>query len=188
MASTEHQLTKGISGMRLRSSALIALALSFASPFISASFAQDPPSWGDFAVSATAINYDLSGTGTAPAFSARMTREFTPHVALEVRGLYSRVEQQIGPTMLLIPEAQVQYRWKVGRVSPYVGGGVGLALRRATFDDDTDPTLSAAGGAHVKLTERVGLLGEMRLRGIKWDFAGSIAEWSVGLAWRLPSF
>ena len=174
--------------MRLRSSALIALALSFASPFVSASFAQDPSSWGDFALSATAINYDLSGTGTAPAFSARITRDVTPHVVLELRGLYSRVEQQIGPTTLFIPEAQVQYRWNVGRVSPYVGGGIGLALRRASFDDDTDPSLSASGGAHVRLTDRVGVFAEMRLRGIQWDFAGSIAEWSGGLAWRLPAF
>jgi outer membrane protein with beta-barrel domain len=174
--------------MRLRSSALFALALSFASPFISASFAQAPPSWGDFAVSPGVVNYDLSGTGTVPGFAARMTRDFTPHVALEVRGLYARLDQQFGSTSLFIPEAQLQYRWNVGRVAPYVGGGIGLAIDHSRFHTETDPALSVAGGARVKLTERVGVLAEMRLRGIEWGFTGSVAEWSAGLSWRLPSF
>ena len=173
--------------MRLLSYVLLALTLSFASPLIPAALAQSP-SWGDFAVSSAAVNYDLSGTGTTPGLAARITRDVTPNVALEVRGLYARPDQQFGLSSLFIPEAQLQYRWNVGRVSPYVGGGIGLAIVRSAVHDETDPALSAAAGARVRLTERVGLLGEMRLRGIEWGFTGSVAEWSAGLSWRLPSF
>jgi hypothetical protein len=173
--------------MRFRSSALFALALMFSSPLVSAAFAQDP-SWGDFALAPVVINYDLSGTGTTAGFAGRVTRDLTPHVAIEARGLFARPEQQFGTSSLFIPEAQVQYRWNIGRVSPYVGGGIGMAIVRSTFRDDIDPTLSAGGGARVKLTERVGLLGEMRLRGIEWGFVGSVAEWTVGLSWRLGEF
>ena len=71
---------------------------------------------------------------------------------------------------------------------PCVSGRFGLAVVLSAVHDETDPALSAAAGAGVRLTERVGLLGEMRLRGIEWGFTGSVAEWSAGLSWRLPSF
>jgi hypothetical protein len=40
----------------------------------------------------------------------------------------------------------------------------------------------------VRLTERLGVTGEFRLRGHEWDFVGTTAEISAGLAWRFPSF
>ena len=146
------------------------------------------PAWGDLTVSAARIDYDLSGTGSATGLAVRATRHVTPHVRLEFGGLFAEPEQQFGPSSLFVPEAQLQYRWDAGRLSPYVGGGVGAALVKSDFHTDWDPTLSVAVGTGVRLTGRLGLTGEFRLRGHEWDFVGTTAEVSAGLAWRMPSF
>ena len=43
---------------------------------------------------------------------------------------------------------------------------------------------SVAGGTRFDVTERLALLGELRLRGIERDFAGSTADFMGGLSWR----
>jgi hypothetical protein len=128
----------------------------------------------------------------------RATRHLSPHVDLELRGLYSRycgdqflgkcVEGLRGTTSLFIPEAQLQYRWNVGRVSPYVGGGIGSARVQSAFHTDWDPTFSAAVGSAVYLSDRLGITGEFRLRGHEARFAGTTSEVSAGVVWRLRSF
>jgi hypothetical protein len=45
-----------------------------------------------------------------------------------------------------------------------------------------------AGGTGVRLTDRVGVNGEFRLRGHEWRFTGTTSELSVGLVWRLTAF
>lgn len=162
---------------------VVAIALAVAGAAASPASAQDS-SWGDVGFSFAHVDYDLSGTGSTPAVSARITRDLSPNVALEFRGLVAKPDQQFGPSTLIVPEAQLQYRWNFARVSPYVGGGIGLAVVRSAFHDEVDPALSAAAGAHIRLSERVGLIGEMRLRGVEWRFTGTVAEWSAGLAWR----
>ena len=49
----------------------------------------------------------------------------------------------------------------------------------------TDFTLSGAGGVRFDVTDRAAIMGEMRVRGIEIDFAGSTAEWVGGVTWRL---
>jgi hypothetical protein len=169
-------------GYRLAASFVLALGL----PGASIAQAQST-SWGDLAVSAARIDYDLSGVGSAPGLTVRAARELFPNVRLEFGGLFAKPDQQFGPSTLFLPEAQLQYRWGLGRISPYVGGGIGAALVRSDFHTDWDPTLSVAAGTGVRLTERVGITGEVRLRGHEWRFTGTTAELSAGLVWRLPS-
>jgi hypothetical protein len=130
----------------------------------------------------------LSGVGTTPGVAVRATRDVSPHVALEVRGLYARPSQQFGSSTLFIPEAQVQFRWNVARFAPYVGVGTGAALVTSPLVTDWDPTISFSGGTAVRITEQLAVLGELRLRGIEWRFTGSTAEVSAGLAWRFSTF
>ncbi len=94
--------------------------------------------------------------------------------------------QTFGPSRLFGPEAHLQYHWLVGRFRPYAGGGGGLSWTDAGVFGTSDAhlTLSVAGGTRFDVTDRIALLGELRLRGIKRDFAGSTAEWMGGL-WRL---
>jgi opacity protein-like surface antigen len=146
------------------------------------------PAWGDLTVSAARIDYDLSGTGSAAGVAVRTSRNLTSNVRLEFGGLFAKPDQQFGPSTLFMPEAQLQYRWDVGRFSPYAGGGIGTALVKSDFHTDWDPTLVFGGGTTVRLTDRLGVVGDFRLRGHEWRFVGTTAEISAGLAWQMPSF
>jgi hypothetical protein len=148
--------------------------------------AQDSSPW-NLGVAAVGVQYDLVGTGNAPGIALRATRDLTTHVVLETRSLFAWPGQQSGASTLFVPEAQLQYRWNVARLSPYVGGGAGLAMTKSHVRTDWDPTFSLSAGSGIRLTERFGLVGELRIRGIERRFAASTAEWSVGAAWQLPS-
>ncbi len=154
---------------------------------VSIAHAQEP-SWGDLTISAARIDYDLSGTGSVPGLAVRTTRDLTSNVSLEFGGIFAKPNQQFGPSTLFMPEAQARYRWNAGRFTPYVGGGAGTALVKSSFHTDWDPTLSVASGTGVRLTDRLGVTGEFRLRMHEWRFTGTTTELSAGLAWRLPSF
>ena len=155
----------------------------------SASLAEAQDSrWQDLSISLSRVDYDLSGTGNAPAVSVRATRNLTGNLDLQLGGSFAKPEQQFGPSTLFMPEAMLLYRWNLGRVSPYAGGGIGGAMVVSDFHTDWDPTLAVAGGAGIRLTDRVGLNVELRIRGHEWRFAGSTAEIGAGIVWRLPSF
>jgi hypothetical protein len=170
--------------MRIRSVAVLAFVAVTAIPFKAS--AQEAARW-NFGAAASIINYDLNGVGTTPGMVFTASRELTRHVVLETRGLLAWPDETFGRSTLFIPEAQLQYRWNIARFTPFVGGGGGFARRSSPFHSDWDTTLSVAGGTGIRLTDRVGVLGELRLRGID-DFAASTAEWSVGMTWRLPAF
>ena len=167
--------------MRVRSLILSCVCLLAGS---GSAFAQSS-TW-DFGISAARIDFDLSGTGSAAGVAGRAIRHITPHVGVEIRALFARPEQQSGPATLFAPDVQLQYRWRIGRFSPYVGGGVGVAAIDKPFRTDWNATTSVGGGMTMRLTDRVALIGELRLRGFEWDFVGSTGEWSIGLTWGLP--
>ena len=143
-------------------------------------------SWGDVAVSVAAVDFDLSGTGQATGVAVRMTREMTRHLVLEARGLFTQPTQQFDSSTVVIPEGQLHYRWHKARWTPFAGAGLGAAAVRSDVGTDWDATVAFSGGTGFRLTDRVGMLGEMRVRGVGWRFTGSLAEWTVGLAWRIP--
>src|SRR5687767_522851 len=93
-------------------------------------------SWGELSITAGRVDYDLSGVGTTSGFAVSTRKDFTPHVGLELRGLFARPCQQfqscedVGPATLFVPEAQLQYRWSVGRLEPFVGAGLGFSALR----------------------------------------------------------
>ena len=177
------QIKRGVPIMRVRS---LILSCAFVVAGSASAFAQTQESRWDFGLSAARIDYDLSGTGSAAGLAGRASRYLTPHVVLEARGLFARPEQQSGPATLVAPELQIQYRWNIGRFSPYVGGGVGFAAIKNDFRTDWDATSSVAGGTAFRLTDRVDLIGELRIRGFEWDYVGSTGEFSIGLGWRFP--
>lgn len=172
----------------------VVVSCVFAFIVCAASAADAQSAWQDIKLSASAIDYDLSGTGQTAGVVASVTRTLTPHVALELRSLFARPCQQfqscedIGPATLIAPEAQLQYRWSAGRLEPYVGAGVGASMLRSALHTDWAPTVSFSAGTGVRLTERLAVTGEFRVRGHEWRFAGSTTEIAAGLAWRLPRF
>jgi hypothetical protein len=170
--------------MTLGSKGFVLCAFVFFAAGAATAHAQDSP-WR-LSASMTRMDSELSGTGHAPALAVRAVRDLFSNVSLEVGGTYSK-PNQLRTSTLFMPEVQLHYNWNVGRVSPYAGGGIGTAMRTALFVTDWDPTLSAAGGAAVRLTDRLSLTGELRLRGHEWQFAGTTTELGVGLTWRLPT-
>jgi hypothetical protein len=175
--------------MGIRDRIVVTFAFAFALVTAGASTAHaQGGSWGDLAVSAVRIDYDLSGVGSAPGLAVRTTRDVFSNVRLEFGGTLAKPDQQFGTSTLFLPEAQLQYRWRAGRISPYLGGGIGAALVKSDFHTDWDPTLSVALGTGVQLADRWGLTGEVRLRGHEWRFTGTTAELSVGVTWRLAAF
>ena len=163
------------------------LVVALAVAGVSITHAQQP-AWGDITVSGARIDYDLSGTGKAPGLAVRTTRALTSNISLEFGGIFAKPAQQFGPSTVFMPEAQLRYTWNAGRVSPYVGGGLGAAMVKSDFHTDWDPTYAVASGATVWLTNRLGATGEFRLRVHEWRGVGTTSELSGGLTWRLPSF
>jgi hypothetical protein len=139
------------------------------------------------AVGAGVSQFDLSGTGTAPVFTARVDYPLGRVLLAEGGVAVARPDQQFGDTTtFVVPEVGVQIQLP-RRVAPYLGVGVGAALDfRRERDGGTvsDPTFSGAAGVRAWLTERVGLRGELRVRGIGTRFTGSAAEWTGGAALR----
>ena len=173
--------------MRVRVRAPIYFVLALMVVGVSTARAQDA-GWSTLSLSGGRMDYDLSGTGNAPAFSIRTTRNLMPHLRLELGGVYAKPDQQFGPSTLFIPEAQLQFHWNLGRVAPFVGGGIGTALVKSSFHTDWDPTFSAAAGTMVRVTDALGISGELRLRGHEARFTGTSAEVLGGLTWQFSSF
>jgi hypothetical protein len=130
------------------------------------------------------FNFDLSGTGNAPSVFMSVDGSLTEHWILEGGLTVAFPDQQFDRTKLLIPEAQVQYQWPIGRFAPFVGGGPGIAIdvRDDRFGDNrTDFALSGGGGVRVSITDSLGVRGEFRLLGFGTHFSGSAAELRGGL-------
>ena len=131
-------------------------------------------------------NFDLSGTGNVPVFSARVTQDLGSNVVVEGGVVFAKPDQQFGPSTLIIPEAQLQYHFPIGRFTPYLGAGIGAARESADgFETDWTPTISFAGGTRIAVNDRVGVFGELRIRGFGWDFVGTMADITGGVAIRL---
>ena len=133
-----------------------------------------------------AMNYDLSGTGTTPAFTARVSHELGANFVFEGSVLVAKPDQQFGNSTLIAPDAQLQYHFKAGRFTPYLGAGIGAARESGdAIETDWTQTVSFAGGTRVRLTDRAGLFGELRIRGFEWDFVGTTTDIMGGLVVRL---
>jgi hypothetical protein len=138
------------------------------------------------AISVGAFNFDLSGTGTTPSLAVTADWAVTDHLLIEGGSVFAWPDQRIGRTTYIIPEAQLQYRWQLGRFMPFVGGGAGAALDfrdRLIGGTQTDLALSTGGGLRARLTESLGIRGEFRLRGLGRDFSGSASELRAGVFW-----
>jgi len=187
----------------LRSRTIVAALLTIAAPVAvhaqAANLAQRPA----LSVSVGAFQYDLSGTGTAPLVAGRVELPLSRFFLVEGGLAVARPEQQffdggtyqisgapIGTTTTyLIPELQLQVQAPLvaGRVAPYLGLGAGIADDRRPSrygGSQSTMTVSGATGLRYWLSDRMGLRGELRVRGIGTSFAGAAAEYTLGTAWR----
>jgi hypothetical protein len=145
--------------------------------------AQESAARNTLGITTGAVNFDLSGTGTTWGVAVRGTRALTSHLALDLGALFAWPDLQGGAARLIVPEVQLQYHWRFGRLAPYAGGGIGFAYQsREGSQSATNLALSGSGGVRAYLSEGVALMGEFRLRGHERDFSGTTAEWMGGLS------
>ena len=152
-----------------------------------ASAQEMPAARSTITASTGSLNFDLNGTGNTWNVAVRGTRALTPHLALEFGGLFARPELQSGRGTIILPEAQLQYHWRVNNVAPYAGGGIGFLHRRQEFLGVTmtqnNLALGAVGGARFYFNDRVAALGEFRIHTVDRDFAGTTAEIMGGVSY-----
>jgi outer membrane protein with beta-barrel domain len=136
------------------------------------------------AVVGGAWEYDLSGTGTSGFGGLRLEMPVGRLLVVEPGLTYARYSPQFGGHVnYLIPELQVQVQVP-GRVSPFLGGGLGLSYAWASGAHATDLSLSGSVGTRVRLTELWGARAEFRARSID-PFHNTIVEWTLGISRRL---
>ena len=149
----------------------------------------------EISASVGAMQFDASGTGTAPVIALRAAVPLTGSWLLAEGNLsYASLNEQFSDagTRIGVAEGQVQFQLPLARVRPYLGVGAGWLhyFNNAAGRAATSPTYSAAAGLRVGLSPRIAARTELRLRA--WDYhrdqAGSSigasgAEWTGGLAY-----
>ena len=127
--------------------------------------------------------FDLSGTGSAKVFGARLDTEVKRWLVLEGSVATFRPLESLGEYTYYIPEAQLQAQVPARLIRPYVGAGAGWFV--GTHGRPTRGTASVSGGLRAPVgSSPVIARVELRVRGIGEHFGGSTAEWTLGLGWR----
>jgi hypothetical protein len=153
--------------------------------------AQPVPGVGDpaFFVGVGAFDYSLRTQGRSAMLTGRLERSITDWIIGEGGIAYARVREPGGDdaTNYLVPELQVQFQLKAGRVAPYLGVGGGVTLDFRPDSLHTKPTASAAIGFRAWLSELAAFRSELRVRAVGGggDGGGSSRELVVGLLIRL---
>jgi hypothetical protein len=167
---------------------VLALSLLAGALSIAPAHSQEQPPPTHFSASLGLFQFDLAGTGLAPAVALRGSTPISSVIVLEGGLLAARPRQQFGQTTtFLVPEAQLQLAVPFTAVLPYMVLGFGGAFdfRGAEFGGTgSDFTVSGALGVRTWFGDRLGLQVEFRGRGIGFDFAGSSAEYTAGAIWR----
>jgi hypothetical protein len=166
----------------MRYGTVLLLGVVFTGALAASAAAQDR---GAFSVGVTSgpVNFDLSGTGTTLGTAVRAEGILSDRYSIELGSLFASPAEQSGTSTLIAPDALLRINWRVGRFSPFVGGGGGFVMRRNSLGTDWQPSVVGAGGLGFRLTDEMTAHGEMRLRGIGTNFSGSTAEWLFGLVW-----
>lgn len=151
----------------------------------------DPPT---LTVTAGAfVRSDFRSDGTAPVWGARIRFPLSRWVAIEPAFYLTSFTVDDPPEdvdregHLTMVDFQLQLQLPTGRVRPYLGVGAGGAADfrdQRGADDFVMSTFTGAAGVHVGVTERIRLVGEVRLRSLD-DFAGRGVGLHAGVAWRL---
>lgn len=139
--------------------------------------------------SAGVMQYDFSGLGSTAMGAARLDVRLASAVLIEPGVAYAIIKQDFAPTTkLLMPEVQLHLALPTPYVAPFVGVGVGRAIRlnrSQRTGNRNEQSLSAAGGFRVRINEYFGARAELRVRTLGDYFSSSTIEWSAGVSWRL---
>jgi hypothetical protein len=129
--------------------------------------------------------YDLSGVETSNVWAARVAFPVEPFFIVEPAVSYIHTSQAFGRSDLWMPEVQLQAHVILGPAAPYLGVGVGAAIEEVDdvegVEGETDFTTSVAAGVRWGVLETIGLRVEGRIRGIEYDWVGTVSELTAGV-------
>lgn len=136
-------------------------------------------------VMAGLVQYDLEVSGNANVTGVRVDLPLGRFVIVEP-GITSfrHTGDNVGEdAVLAIPELAVQLQGHFGRVRPFAGGAIGYVFASGAGAERSRSSLAGSAGVRMNLRPQVLVRAELRLRGID-SFAGSMAEWTIGLGYR----
>lgn len=128
--------------------------------------------------------YDLSGVGWTAVFGPRVDHTFLAPLGVQFSLPVYRYEPQLADKITyVLPEVSVLVSPQLGRVSPYVGFGLGWSFVVSGPDGLNELTLHVAVGVRVQLAGPWDLRSEGRLRAMD-PWSGNTADISGGVGYR----
>jgi hypothetical protein len=138
-------------------------------------------------LSAGVAEFDLNGSSVTPIVALRGDAELTPWLVGELGVSAIRPNERFASRLTyVVPEIQLQFQRRAGRLRPYVGAGGGwFAAIGPDREGQGALTASAAAGLRFDFEDvRFGLRTELRVRGMDRDFDRRVREWTGGMVWR----
>jgi hypothetical protein len=146
----------------------------------------------EVSLSAGAMQFDASGTGTVPVAALRISAPLVGRWFLgDASVSYAALDEQFSSdnTRIGVVEGQLQAQVPVSRFHPYIGVGGGWLhyFTNAAGRPGTGPTLSGAAGLRIAISSALLVRGELRVR--TWEssrdggFHNGAAEVTGGLGY-----
>ncbi len=140
-------------------------------------------------ITAGEMRYRLAETRDGAILGFRLGSPFVPlgqrHWMIEAATSYGWFRSDSGQRRhVFLPELELQLHTGTGPVQGYVGGGGGLGIVKVDSTYSTNVAAIASAGLRLRVSRRVGLVTELRLR--SYDlFRGTTKELTFGLFQRL---
>jgi hypothetical protein len=164
--------------------AAMTLSMVFASVAVATASAQSSMRHGSRSLAAGVSFVDQRGIGFSPMVAARGDIAINRFFAFDGGVIGALPGDQFGrKSPMLVPELGLRLQLPT-RIAPYIGADIGSALTISRYGIPHELSFSTAVGTRAWLTERTGVLGEFRIRGIGDRVTGSIGEFTLGMAWR----
>jgi hypothetical protein len=129
--------------------------------------------------------YDLSGTGDTLFVALRAQFPLNSFLLVEPGLGYMKYVTQGGDARThWFPEVQLQAELSIRRVRPYLGAGIGASYVSQDGQNETELTLSGAGGVRVDVGAGWGAGGELRVRAVD-PWTGTTADFGLAVRRRL---
>lgn len=147
-------------------------------------------------LSAGTFNYEAGGERYYPFAVLRAHRELSRFFVLEGAIGYTATQTWTpadggaltARSPLVVSDVSVQFQFAVGPIRPYLGAGAGLVSRLAAQEPDgrfVRPSYAAGGGIRAKISPRLGLRGDLRVRlDMHPGFTSVDYEQTIGVALR----
>lgn len=140
-------------------------------------------------ISAGPMRYSLNSSATGIAAAVYSRHSLSRSLAYTIAGheVIHSSSVDVPPfqyhttDMVVFPEMRLELSGRLGPVSPFVGGGAGVAIKIEGHEFGGG-SLHATSGIRIRVRGRYSLAGAVTLRSVR-PFRGHTAEFQIGLEW-----